>query len=128
MANPRIPYQMSSSRKKLAPPSGRPLIVHMVVNVEHWRFDHAMPRKIITAPHGAENLPDIPNYSWAEYGMRSGMPRILDMFKANDIPKLDNKNTPLGVSEIKFKSDCSKVKGFKFDKKNQNNIISSKII
>jgi peptidoglycan/xylan/chitin deacetylase (PgdA/CDA1 family) len=86
MTNPRIPYQMSSARPTLAPPSGKPLIVHMVVNVEHWRFDHAMPRKIITAPHGAESVPDIPNYSWAEYGMRSGMPRILDLFKSRGIP------------------------------------------
>jgi len=86
MTNPRIPYQMSSARASIAPPSGKPLIVHMVVNVEHWRFDHAMPRKIITAPHGAESVPDIPNYSWAEYGMRSGMPRILDLFKSRGIP------------------------------------------
>ncbi len=85
MTNPRIPYQMSSTRKPIAPPSGKPLIVHMVVNVEHWRFDHAMPRKIITAPHGAENIPDIPNYSWAEYGMRCGMPRIMDIFKSSGI-------------------------------------------
>ncbi len=35
MTNPRIPYQMSRSRKQLAPPDGKPLIVHLVVNVEH---------------------------------------------------------------------------------------------
>jgi len=86
MSNPRIPYEMSSARKRLAPPDGKPLIVHLVVNVEHWRFDAAMPRKIITAPHGAENVPDIPNYSWAEYGMRMGMPRILDLFRDRGVP------------------------------------------
>ena len=86
MTNPRIPYQMSTARQHLAPPDGKPLIVNLVVNVEHWRFDHAMPRKIITAPHGAESVPDIPNYSWAEYGMRCGMPRILEIFEARDLP------------------------------------------
>ncbi|HUT49198.1 MAG TPA: polysaccharide deacetylase family protein [Methyloceanibacter sp.] len=86
MTNPRIPYEMSSARKKLAPPDGKPLIVHLVVNVEHWRFEHAMPRKIITAPHGVEHVPDIPNYSWAEYGMRCGMPRILDLFADRGVP------------------------------------------
>jgi peptidoglycan/xylan/chitin deacetylase (PgdA/CDA1 family) len=85
MSNPRISYQLSSARKQYAPPSGKPLIVHMVVNVEHWQFDQAMPRKIITAPHGAESIPDIPNYSWAEYGMRAGMPRILDLFQSRGI-------------------------------------------
>ncbi len=86
MTNPRIAYEMSSARKRLAPPNGKPLIVHLVVNVEHWRFEQAMPRKIITAPHGAEQVPDIPNYSWAEYGMRSGMPRILDLFADRGVP------------------------------------------
>lgn len=86
MTNPRIPYELSSARKRLPSPDGKPLIVHLVVNVEHWRFEHAMPRKIITAPHGAEQLPDIPNYSWAEYGMRCGMPRILDLFADRGVP------------------------------------------
>jgi peptidoglycan/xylan/chitin deacetylase (PgdA/CDA1 family) len=86
MTNPRIAYQMPSTRKRLSPPDGKPLIVHLVVNVEHWRFEHAMPRKIITAPHGAEQVPDIPNYSWAEYGMRCGLPRILDLFADRGVP------------------------------------------
>jgi len=86
MTNPRIPYRMSSERPPLPPPEGKPLIVHLVVNVEHWRFDHAMPRKIMPAPHGAEQLPDVPNFAWAEYGMRCGMPRILDMLGERGLP------------------------------------------
>jgi peptidoglycan/xylan/chitin deacetylase (PgdA/CDA1 family) len=79
MTNPRIPYELSSNRKKLKGPGGKRLLVHLIINVEHWRFDAPMPRKIITAPQGAENVPDIPNYSWAEYGMRCGMPRFLKL-------------------------------------------------
>ena len=79
-SNPRIPYRMADRSSGLAGPDGKNLIVHLVVNVEAWRFDHAMPRKIITAPQGAEQVPDIPNFSWAEYGMRCGMPRLLDLF------------------------------------------------
>lgn len=77
MANPRIPYRFSTSRPRLPAPDGRPLIVHVVVNVEHWRFDEPMPRKIITPPHGRESTPDVPNFSWADYGMRCGLPRIM---------------------------------------------------
>tara|TARA_Y100001936_G_scaffold254141_1_gene325573 strand:+ start:11416 stop:12219 length:804 start_codon:yes stop_codon:yes gene_type:complete len=61
-------------------------MVHLVVNVENWLFDNAMPRKILTAPHGLEQVPDIPNYSWAEYGMRCGMPRLLDCFAERGLP------------------------------------------
>jgi allantoinase len=79
MANPRIPYRMSSERPKLPALNGKKILVHLVVNVEHWQFDQAMPRTLITPPHGKETIPDVPNFSWADYGMRAGMPRILDL-------------------------------------------------
>lgn len=86
MSNSRIPYVMASDLALLAPPNGKPIIVHLVVNVENWLFDNAMPRKILTAPHGLEQVPDVPNYSWAEYGMRCGMPRLLDCFAERGLP------------------------------------------
>ena len=85
-SNPRIPYQMSNERPPLDGIDGKPLIVHLVVNVEHWLFEQNMPRKYLTAPHGLEQIPDIPNFSWAEYGMRSGMPRLLDCFDRRGLP------------------------------------------
>ena len=103
MTNPRIPYQMSSDRARLAGPGGKSLIVHLVVNVEHWRFDQAMPRKIVSAPHGAESIPDIPNYAWAEYGMRCGMPRILARLARHDLPA----STSINASVIDAYPDCA---------------------
>ena len=90
MANPRVPYRLSSDRPPLAAPvvggKPRPLIVHAVVNVEHWRFEDPMPRKIITPPHGKETEPDVPNFSWADYGMRAGLPRIMQALAERNIP------------------------------------------
>lgn len=77
MSNPRVPFRMSTERKPLPAPDGKPLIVHLVVPVENWRFDQPMPRTILTPPHGQAHVPDVPNWSWAEYGMRTGMPRLL---------------------------------------------------
>ncbi|MDO8876702.1 MAG: hypothetical protein Q7V40_11425, partial [Pseudolabrys sp.] len=68
MANPRIPYQLSSARKPLPPLKGKRILVHLVVNVENWQFDQPMPRSIVTPPHGKETVPDVPNFSWADYG------------------------------------------------------------
>ena len=79
MANPRIPYRLSSARPTLPPLNDKTILVHLVVNVEHWVFENAMPRTIVTPPHGRETVPDVPNFSWADYGMRAGMPRILDL-------------------------------------------------
>ncbi len=77
-SNPRIPFQMSTERPALAPPApGKPLVVHILVAIENWRFDDKVPRTIMPAPHGLAPAPDLPNWSWAEYGMRCGMPRLL---------------------------------------------------
>jgi allantoinase len=86
MNNPRIPFALSSDRPRLPPPDGKPLIVHVVVNVEHWRFDRPMPRKLLPPPHGIEHLPDVPNFSWAEYGMRAGMPRLFEALGRRGLP------------------------------------------
>lgn len=86
MSNPRVPYRLSSERPALAPLDGKRILVHLVVNVEHWQFDQPMPRTIVTPPHGRETVPDIPNFSWADYGMRAGMPRILDAFASRKLP------------------------------------------
>src|SRR5450755_2497737 len=85
MANPRISYRLASARPKLPPFKGKTILVHFVVNVEHWQFDQAMPRTVITPPHGRETVPDVPNFSWADYGMRAGLPRILDAFASRGL-------------------------------------------
>ena len=77
MSNPRIPFRLSGQNPPLQPLDGARLLVHIVVNVEHWPLDKPMPRSILPAPHGKESVPDVPNFSWVEYGMRCGLPRIL---------------------------------------------------
>ena len=85
--NPRVPYELASSRKKLSPPNNKPLIVHVVMNIEYWPFDKNMPRGILPPPHGkVSDPPDLPNYSWVEYGMRVGLPRLIKLLRENDIP------------------------------------------
>ena len=86
MANPRVPYRLSSTRPALPGLRGKRIIVHLVVNVEHWQFDQPMPRTIVTPPHGRETVPDVPNFSWADYGMRAGMPRLLSLFDRRRLP------------------------------------------
>ena len=85
-SNPRVPYQMSSERARLAPMNGKALMVHVVMNVEYWPFDQPMPRGVIPPPHGRPGpVPDVGNYSWVEYGMRVGMPRVMQILAARGI-------------------------------------------
>ncbi len=81
-SNPRVPFKLANERPKLEPLNGKPLMVHLAMNIEYWPFDRPMPRGIIPAPHGAQpQPPDIPNYSWVEYGLRCGMPRVMHMLE-----------------------------------------------
>jgi allantoinase len=86
MANPRVPFRLSSERETLAAAPQGAIIVHLVVNVEHWQFDQPMPRTILTPPHGKESVPDVPNFSWVDYGMRAGLPRILSAIRSRGLP------------------------------------------
>ncbi|MGC1447285.1 MAG: polysaccharide deacetylase family protein [Xanthobacteraceae bacterium] len=86
MTNPRIPYRLSTDCAPLPPAKGKRILVHLVVNVEHWQFDQPMPRTIVTPPHSRETVPDVPNFSWADYGMRAGLPRILEALAARKLP------------------------------------------
>jgi peptidoglycan/xylan/chitin deacetylase (PgdA/CDA1 family) len=94
MTNPRVAFQLSSDRARLPPPRpGKPLIVHVVMNVEYWPFDQPLPRKTLSTPHGMETVPDIPNWCWAEYGLRCGMPRLMALFESLELPVSVNLNS-----------------------------------
>lgn len=84
--NPRIPYQHLDQRPKLKLLDGKPLMVHIVVNLEVWPFEQAMPRAILVNPHGKSPIPDIGNFSWVEYGLRTGVPRLARIFAERKLP------------------------------------------
>ncbi|MCH9673821.1 MAG: polysaccharide deacetylase family protein [Gammaproteobacteria bacterium] len=86
MSNPRIPFEMFSERVLLDPLNDKPIMVHVVVNVEYWPFEEPMPRAALPAPHGKSPIPDVGNFSWVEYGMRVGMPRLLRILTDRQIP------------------------------------------
>jgi peptidoglycan/xylan/chitin deacetylase (PgdA/CDA1 family) len=77
---------LASARAPLPPLDGKSLIAHVVINVEVWPFDQAMPRAILSAPHGRQPVPDVPNFSWVEYGLRCGLPRIIDLLARRGLP------------------------------------------
>jgi peptidoglycan/xylan/chitin deacetylase (PgdA/CDA1 family) len=85
MSNPRVPYRFSDHGPALTAHEAGPIMVHLVVNVENWSFDQAMPRTIITPPHGKETIPDVPNFSWVDYGMRAGLPRMIEAIRARGL-------------------------------------------
>lgn len=85
MLTDRIPYQAIVDRPKLQFDDGNRMAVWVIVNVEHWRITHNMPRTVLPPPMGNPLLPDVPNWSWHEYGMRSGFWRQLQALASRNI-------------------------------------------
>jgi peptidoglycan/xylan/chitin deacetylase (PgdA/CDA1 family) len=82
----RLAYSPISQRPKLALPGGARLAVWVIVNIEEWDIEQAMPRTVLTPPAGGSPMPDIPNWSWHEYGNRVGFWRMLDVFDEFALP------------------------------------------
>lgn len=82
----RIPYQAIVDRPKLTLPDNKRLAVWVIVNVEEWQIENPMPRTVLPPPMGQPLLPDVPNWSWHEYGMRSGFWRQHKALTERNIP------------------------------------------
>ena len=81
----RIPYQAIIDRPKLKLPNGKRMAVWVCVNIEEWRIEGPMPRTVLSPPMGQPLLPDVPNWSWHEYGMRAGVWRQFKALTDRDI-------------------------------------------
>lgn len=68
----RVPYQASVDRPRLTLPGNKRVAVWVILNVEEWQIENPMPRTVLPPPMGQPLLPDVPNWSWHEYGMRAG--------------------------------------------------------
>ncbi len=82
----RVPYQAIVDRPKLTFPDGKRMAVWVILNVEEWQIEKPMPRTVLSPPMGQPLLPDVPNWSWHEYGMRSGFWRQHKALTDRDIP------------------------------------------
>jgi allantoinase len=79
----RAPYSAIVDRPPLRLPEGLRLVIWPIVNLEEWEIERAMARQVLPPPMGGSLIPDVPNWSWHEYGMRVGVWRFfaaLDRF------------------------------------------------
>jgi peptidoglycan/xylan/chitin deacetylase (PgdA/CDA1 family) len=86
MNEPMIPRERSDysaivDRPPLSLPGGARLVFWTIVNLEVWDIARPMARQVLPAPTGQTLLPDVPNWSWHEYGMRVGVWRFFDLFR-----------------------------------------------
>jgi allantoinase len=76
----RCKFSAIVDREPLKLPGGARLVLWTIVNYEVWDISRPMARQVLPAPTGVPLLPDIPNWSWHEYGMRVGAWRFFELF------------------------------------------------
>ncbi|MEO7150577.1 MAG: polysaccharide deacetylase family protein [Burkholderiaceae bacterium] len=82
----RAPYRSIVDRRHFSLPGNARVVVWPVVNIEVWDPTGAMPRTVLPPPMGQPLLPDIPNWTWHEYGMRVGFWRVLEALRERGLP------------------------------------------
>jgi allantoinase len=85
MPRQRTDYSAIVDRPPLRLPGHARLVLWPIVNLEVWDIGRPMPRQVLPAPTGASLLPDVPHWSWHEYGMRVGVWRFFDLFRRRGI-------------------------------------------
>jgi hypothetical protein len=76
----RSAYSAIVDRPPLTLPNRARIVVWTIVNLEFWDISRPMARQVLPAPTGQVLLPDVPNWSWHEYGMRVGVWRFFELF------------------------------------------------
>ena len=76
----RAPYSAIIDRPPLTLPDGGRMILWPLLSLELWDIDRPMARTVLPPPQHQTMLPDVPNWSWHEYGMRVGFWRIRQLF------------------------------------------------
>jgi hypothetical protein len=77
----RAAYSAIVDRTPLRLPGEARIVVWTIVNLEVWDIGKPMARQVLPAPTGQVLLPDVPNWSWHEYGMRVGVWRFFRLFE-----------------------------------------------
>ncbi|HEX9439557.1 MAG TPA: hypothetical protein VF909_07745, partial [Roseiflexaceae bacterium] len=86
MANPMLPRERCDfsaivDRAPLKLPGDARLVFWTIVNYEVWDIAKPMARQVLPAPTGQALIPDVPNWSWHEYGMRVGAWRFFELYQ-----------------------------------------------
>ena len=104
----RLGFEPIEGRPPLKLSGGNRLIIWPVFALEVWDIAKPMARTVIPPPQGQVMLPDIPNWSWHEYGNRVGFWRIRRVFERLGITPTVTLNAKACESYPKIVEACMK--------------------
>lgn len=104
----RLEFEPIEGRPPLKLSGDNRLIIWPVLALEVWDIAKPMARTVIPPPQGQIILPDIPNWSWHEYGNRIGFWRIRRVFERLGITPTVAMNAKACESYPKIVEACMK--------------------
>lgn len=78
----RYPYTPFTMPVDWTWPGGKRLAIYVALNLEAYGFGEGLSEQLVAS----DAQPDVLNYSWRDYGNRVGAFRLLDAFRAVDLP------------------------------------------
>jgi peptidoglycan/xylan/chitin deacetylase (PgdA/CDA1 family) len=106
VAETRAPYSAIVDRPPLKLPAGARVAVWVAVNIEEWDFAAPMARAAIPAPQGVSVIPDVPNYSWYDYGLRVGFWRFKEVLDRHGIKATVSLNSNVCATRPRIVEAC----------------------
>jgi allantoinase len=105
----RYDYSPIVDRKPMKLPRGARVAVWTIVNIEEWDIAHPMARTVLPPPGGGTNpVPDVPNFSWFEYGLRVGVWRLKGVLDRHRIKATVSLNGAVCTSYPRIIEACMK--------------------
>src|SRR5262249_38583584 len=77
----RCGYSAIVHRPPPQPPGHARAAFWAPLHYQGWGNGRPMPRQVLPAPTGVPLLPDVPHWSWHEYGMRVGAWRFFELYE-----------------------------------------------
>lgn len=108
METERAPYSPIIDRPAFTLPGGARVAVWVIVNVEMWDIRSPLPRTAAPPPGGGTVVPDIPNYSWYDYGLRVGFWRIKGILDRHGIKGVLSLNALCCDTHPRIVEECVK--------------------
>ncbi len=110
----RLEFSAIDDRPPLELPGDARLVIWPVLALEDWDIGRAMPRTVLPPPMGQPLLPDVPNWSWHEYGMRVGFWRLKKLFESLDISPTVTMNAKVCLNYPRVAEAC-RANGWEFN-------------
>jgi allantoinase len=107
----RAEFSAIVNRPPLRLPDGKNVAVWVVLNVETRPIDQPMARAVLPPPQGVQVIPDVPNYSWFEYGLHIGFWRIKEVLDRHGVQATVNLTAPCATSTRRSSGTWSRPAG-----------------